>query len=178
MNSTIDAALVIIDVQEKLLNVMHESEKLVANVSTLARAAGILDVPTIWCQQYPKALGKTPKAITKHLSSDSIDKMSFSCALSEEFTTKLSSLGVSDIILCGIETHVCVYQTARDLSRKGYNVEIVSDAVSSRTLENKQIAIERMRSEDITISSLEMTLFDLLGSADNPRFKEVAKLIK
>ncbi len=178
MNNVIDAALVIVDVQERLLSVIAQNDSLVENISKLAIAANYLDMPILWCRQNPRALGDFPESISKHLTVAPIDKMCFSCSLCEEFDKKLSSLGVKDVIVCGIESHICVYQTSRDLARKGYNVEVVSDAISSRDLNNKRIAIERMRAESISISSLEMTLFDLLGTAEHPKFREVSKLIK
>ena len=178
MNNVIDATLVIVDVQEKLLSVMQKSDILVENISKLAIAANHLDMPILWCRQNPKSLGDYPDSISKYLTTKPIDKMCFSCSLCQEFDENLSALGNSDVIICGIESHICVYQTARDLRRKGYNVEVVSDAISSRDLNNKRIAIERMRDESISVSSVEMTLFDLLGSSEHSKFKDIVKLIK
>ncbi len=178
MNNVIDAALVVVDVQERLLSVVAKRDSLVENISKLAIAANYLGMPILWCRQNPNALGDYPDSISKHLTTAPIDKMCFSCSLCAEFDDKLSSLGVRDVVVCGIESHICVYQTSRDLSRKGYNVEVVSDAISSRDLNNTRIAIERMRAESISVSSLEMTLFDLLGTAEHPRFRDIAKLIK
>lgn len=174
-----NTALVIIDVQEKLLRVMHQKETLLKNVSILAQAAKVLEMPILWCQQYPKALGQTAPEVASHLEGvEAIDKMCFNCTGSSEFNEKLTKANVANVIVCGIESHICVYQTARQLKRKGYNVEVAADAVTSRTPENKQIAIDRLRAESIAISSTEMTLFDLLKTAKHEKFREISKLIK
>ena len=172
-------ALLIIDVQEKLVNVMQESELLVKNISILAQAAKILEMPVLWCQQYPKALGATVNQVSEHLEEiKQIDKMCFSCCGSQDFMENLRKVNAEKIIICGIESHICVYQSAVDLARKGYEVQVVADAVSSRTAQNKQIALNRLTAEGITVSSVEMSLFEILGSADHPCFKQISKLIK
>ena len=107
-----------------------------------------------------------------------INKASFSCCGSDLFNARLTELARNQVLLCGIESHVCIYQTAVDLLRKGFGVEVIADAVSSRTLENKQIAINRMSVEGAKISSTEMALFELLKTADHPHFKQIAKLVK
>lgn len=174
-----ESCLVVVDVQGKLAGLMGDKETLFANIKILIKGAGVLGIPVIWCQQYPQGLGPTVVEIAELLEdNEPIDKVSFSCFGDEKFRTHLAGLDKKNVIVCGIETHVCVYQTAKGLLKEGYNVEIISDAVSSRTLENKQIAIDRMRTEGAKISSTEMILFELLKDAKHPKFKEIAGLIK
>jgi len=171
--------LVVVDVQGKLAQLMHDKESLFKNIQILIQAAKILNIPILWCQQCPQSLGPTISQIAELLSDNKpINKASFSCCGCDKFNTNLSKLVRKQVLLCGIEAHVCIYQTAVDLLRKGFSVEVVSDAVSSRTLENKQIAMNRMTAEGAKISSTEMALFELLKTADHPHFKQIAKLVK
>ena len=171
--------LVVVDVQGKLAQLMHDKESLFKNIQILIQAAKILNVPILWCQQCPQSLGPTVPQIAQLLSDiEPINKASFSCCGSDQFNAKLTELSRRQILLCGIESHVCIYQTAVDLLRKGFGVDVVADAVSSRTLENKQIAITKMSAEGAKISNTEMALFELLKTADHPQFKQIAKLIK
>jgi nicotinamidase-related amidase len=171
-------ALIIIDVQEKLLAVMHEKDNLVKNICTLVKACRLLEIPVVNCRQYPQAIGETVPPIQELLETEPVDKRCFSCMASEEFKNRLTAAGCERVILCGIEAHVCVYQTARDLASAGYEVEIPADAVTSRTPANKQIAIDRLRQEDAIISSTEMSLFDILGTSEHPCFRDISRLIK
>ena len=171
--------LVVVDVQGKLAQSMHGKEALFNNIQILIKSAKILSVPIIWCQQVPKALGPTLPSIAQLLTgTEPIDKASFSCCGEEQFNSKLNTLARRQVLLCGIETHVCIYQTAVDLHRGGFYVELIVDAVSSRTQENKQIAISRMEAEGVNISCVEMALFELLRTAEHPQFKQIAKLVK
>ncbi|MFH1370228.1 MAG: hydrolase [Planctomycetota bacterium] len=174
-----NCCLVVVDVQGKLAQLMHDKENLFKNIRILIQAAKILNIPIQWCQQVPSALGPTVPEIAELLTDNQpINKLSFSCVGCEEFNKELDRLGRKQVLLCGIETHVCVYQTAVDLLCKGYEVEVIADAVSSRKLDNKQIGLNRMAAEGVRISSTEMALFEILRSADNPRFKQIAKLVK
>ncbi|MHC4647816.1 MAG: hydrolase [Planctomycetota bacterium] len=174
-----NCCLVIVDVQGKLAQLMHNREALFGNIRLLVKAAQILGIPIVSCQQCPHALGPTIPEIAELLSdSEPIDKSSFSCCGEDRFKTRLDTLGRKQIMLCGIEAHVCIYQTALDLLRRGCEVHVLADAVSSRTLENKQIAIGRMQSEDVKIGSTEMAIFELLRTAEHPKFRQIAKLVK
>ena len=173
------SVIVIVDVQGKLAQLMFDKDTLFANCAILAQAANILDIPILWCQQNPKALGDTIPELTELLAHQtSIDKMCFSCARHPDFIERLNQLKRGQIILCGIETHICVHQTAIDLLDNDCDVHVIADAVSSRTESNKTIGLARMRDEGVTISSTEMALFELLKTAEHPNFKQVAKLIK
>ena len=174
-----NCCLVVVDVQGKLAQLMYDNQTLFKNIEILIKAARALSIPVIWCQQVPEALGPTIPQIAELLSGDQpINKSSFSCCGDEQFIDRLNTLNRSNIILCGIETHVCIYQTALDLLAKGKHVTVVADAVSSRTLENKQLALNRMKLKGVDISSVEMTLFELLKTAKHPQFRDIAKLVK
>jgi nicotinamidase-related amidase len=174
-----DCCLVVVDVQGKLAQLMYDKQVLFKNVQILIKTAKILDIPILWCQQCPDALGPTLPEIAQLLAdSEPIDKSAFSCCRAEQFNIKLKEIKRQQVVLCGIETHVCVYQTAVDLLIKGFSVDLIADAVSSRTLENRQIGINRMAAEGVNISCTEMALFELLQTAEHPQFKQIAKLIK
>ncbi|MBN1795262.1 MAG: hydrolase [Sedimentisphaerales bacterium] len=171
--------LVIVDVQGKLAQLMHEKQSLFKHIQILIKAAKILDIPILWCQQVPDALGPTIEQIAELIDSEKpINKASFSCCCDEQFNSRLKQAGKQQIILCGIEAHVCIYQTAVELKQAGFEVAVIADAVSSRTAQNKQIALEKMRSSGIDISSTEMMLLELLKTAEHPQFREIAKLIR
>ena len=173
------SSLVVVDVQGKLANLMDNKEPLFANVEILIKAAKALEIPILWCQQNPKGLGPTLPQIAELLAdSEPIDKFSFSCCGDENFTEQLKNSRRKQIILCGIETHVCIYQTAMDLLDRDYEVNLVADAVSSRSAENKHIALQRLSADGAYLSSTEMTIFELLKTAKHPKFKELAKLIR
>lgn len=172
-------SLVVVDVQGKLAQLMVDKETLFKNARILIQAAKILEIPILWCQQVPKALGPTVPEIAELLSDDEpIDKVSFSCCGDEQFNSRLDALARKQVLLCGIETHVCIYQTAMDLLGQGREVTVVADAVSSRTAENRQIALDRLAAEGATMASTEMALFELLKTAKHPQFKPIAKLVK
>ena len=175
-----ECCLVVVDVQGKLAQLMHGREGLFKNIQILIKAAKILNIPILWCQQCPESLGETVPEVAELLTDDNepINKASFSCCGSEQFNSELKNLGRRQVLMCGIETHVCIYQTASDLLERGYGVSVIADAVSSRTLENKQIALEKMKNAGVDVSSTEMALFELLRTAEHPQFKQVAKLIK
>lgn len=174
-----DCCLVIVDVQGKLAQLMHDKETLFKSIRILIQSAKILNIPILWCQQVPAALGATIPEIAELLTDNQpINKSCFSCCGCEEFNSKLENLGRKQVLLCGIETHVCVYQTAADLLAKNYKVDCVADAVSSRTPSNKDIGLKRIAAEGACISSTEMVLFEILKTADHPSFKQIAKLVK
>jgi nicotinamidase-related amidase len=174
-----DCSLVVVDIQGKLAQIMYEKELLFKNIEILIKAAALLNIPILWCQQVPESLGPTIPEIAVLLKDiEPINKSSFSCCGDEQFNNKLDKLNVKQVMLCGIETHVCIYQTAIDLVKKGFDIHVIPDAVSSRTPENKILALERIAAEGAKICSVEMALFELLKTAKHPRFKEVARLIK
>ncbi|MGE7912188.1 hydrolase [Lysinibacillus xylanilyticus] len=173
-----EACLVVVDVQGKLATIVDESEEMIANVAKLVQAMQALEVPILWLEQNPSRLGGTALDIAQHLQGQAIAKMAFSACQEQEFVDALKASGRSQFILTGIETHICVYQTARQLKEQGFEVEVVADAVSSRTRANKEIGLEKMKELGILPTSVEMILYELLQRADHPHFKTVLQLVK
>jgi len=174
-----DCCLTVVDVQGRLAQLMADRDSLFQNIRILIQAARILEIPILWCQQAPEALGPTVPEIAELLTGlEPMNKASFSCCGDERFTAELNALGKEKILLCGIEAHVCIYQTALDLMEGGLDITIVADAVSSRTAQNRQLALTCLAAEGAHISSTEMTLFELLRTAKHPQFKQIARLVK
>ena len=174
-----DTALVVIDVQGKLAKIMHQSQEMLENLSKIIQGAKLLDIPILWLEQYPKGLGPTNDMIKDVLTSDEpVDKMTFSACQTEAFQKQLHNINKKSLLITGIEAHICVYQTVSELLDAGHHIEIVTDCVSSRTLANKQVGIDKMVSLGASITSVEMALFELIRTAEHPKFKEISKLIK
>ncbi len=174
-----DCCLVIVDVQGKLAQLMVDKETLFKNIRILIQAARLLDIPILWCQQVPDALGATVPEIAGLLTgNEPIDKACFSCWGAEAFRSRLQAAGRRQVLLCGIETHVCIYQTAQDLLHEDFDVSVIADAVSSRTAGNRQIALAGIAAEGASVASTEMVLFELLKTAEHPQFKAIARLVK
>lgn len=174
-----ETALVIIDVQGKLAKIMHQSGEMLRNLERLIKGAQLLDIPILWLEQYPKGLGSTAEEIKQHLTDNSpIDKMAFSACKSNTFQEELKKLERKSMLVAGIETHICVYQTVSELLNLGKEVEVVVDCVSSRTLANKEIGLDKMKSLGASVTSVEMVLFELMGTAEHSKFREISKLIK
>lgn len=172
-------ALVVIDIQGKLAQLMYRKEALFENAQKLIKGVQILEVPIIVTEQYPKGLGPTiPEIAALFPNFKPLPKVAFSCCGDEGFQKELMAVNRRQILICGIETHVCVYQTTVDLLTSGYEVEVVADVVSSRTAENREIALQRIRDEGAGITSVEMVLFELMKAAEGPKFKEVSKIVK
>ena len=169
----------LIDVQEKLLRAMHRPEALVANLEKLLRGLRVLGVPVIWLEQNPRGLGPTVEPLARLLSGQQpLTKLSFSCCRCPAFAHELARTERGQVLLAGIEAHVCVYQTARDLLAQGYEVEVAADGVSSRAPENVDLALRRLSAEGAALTSVEMCLFELLGVAEGPVFRELLAIIK
>jgi len=174
-----DTVLVLVDVQGKLAELMHEKDLLFDNLRKLIRGAQILKIPIIWTEQVPEKMGSTIPALQELLTSEApISKTSFSCCGEQAFLDKLEATKRKQVLIAGIETHVCVFQTAADLVRRGYHVEVVADAVSSRTLSNKLIGLEKAKAHGTFLTSVESALFELLRTAAAPEFKDILKLVK
>jgi nicotinamidase-related amidase len=174
-------ALIVIDIQEKLLPPIFQKDQLIRNTQLLIRLAGTLNIPTIMTAQYAKGLGATVPEIASLLpETQAIDKQVFSCFGSDVFCSILKRMpgNRNTVLLCGMESHICVMQTALGALREGYLVHVASDAVSSRTEWNWKIGLERMRAAGTVISSTEMMLYELLRSSDAPAFKEMLRHLK
>lgn len=174
-------ALLVVDIQEKLLPPIFQKEQLVRNSQLLIRAAGVLKIPALVSTQYAKGLGKTVPEIASLLpETEAIDKDRFSCFGSEAFCTLLKRLpgNRSTLLLCGMESHICVAQTALAALHEGYLVHVASDAVSSRTEWNWKIGLDRMRAAGAVISSTEMMIYELMRSSSSAAFKEMLPHLK
>lgn len=173
------SVLIVIDIQGKLAALAYDKEKTYKNIQALIKAAQILDIPILWTEQAPEKIGPTIEEIASLLHYlKPIRKKAFSCYLEKTFIDALKKINRKQIIVAGIETHVCVYQTVADLAAQKYTVQVVADAVSSRTKENKDLALERIRSTGATLTATEMVICELLRTSEHPRFKEVLSLIK
>lgn len=177
-----EALLLVIDVQEKLMPVIDRAEEVEANIERLVRGCHVLDVSPLLTEQYVKGLGRTVPRVRRALEETfgyvPVEKVSFSAKGEGEFVAELRRLRKKQIIVAGVETHVCVYQTVGDLLAAGYEVTVIADAVSSRTAENKAIALQRMASDGAKLSSTEMVLYELLGVSGTDEFAQILKLVK
>jgi nicotinamidase-related amidase len=173
------AALAVIDIQERLLPAIFEGDRVVQNTVRLIKGARILGVPVLVTEQYKKGLGATTAAIAAQIEGlAQMEKIAFSACGAAGFNQALKAKKISDVILCGIEAHVCVSQTCLDLLDKGFRVFVVVDAMSSRTTDNHFIAVERMRDAGGVVVSTEMVLFELLEKAGTDEFKQILTLVK
>lgn len=173
------AVLVIVDVQEKLAAVMKDKQKVVSNCLHLIETAKLLEVPIIVTEQYPRGLGPTVKEIKDALSShEPVEKMAFNSCKEPAFVDKLAAIGKKKVILCGMETHICVLQTCLSLISAGYSVHLVRDAVCSRTEENWITGVELMRNAGAVVTCTETALFQLLEVAGTTEFKIISQRIK
>ncbi len=175
-----DTLFLIIDIQERLLPAVAESDKVLRTASILAQAAEILDIPLIISEQYPKGLGHTVPQISDGMPENTqiIEKTTFSCLQSKALNKAIKSSMASQIVICGIESHICVTQTALDLAATGSQIHLLTDGISSRNPLNKEYTITRLARAGIIISNLESALFELLIEAKGDEFKAISKLIK
>lgn len=174
-----DSLLLIIDEQEKLVKSL-DKDIVVSRTSTLAKAARIMEIPTILTEQYSKGLGHTVELIKQSIAPNTpiIEKSAFSAIKEKGFLDKIKSYEKKQIIICGIETHICVHQTAFDLINEGFEVFVAKDACASRGKYEFKQGIERMQANGAQISCVEIIIFEWLRSSKNPYFKEVQALIK
>ncbi len=173
--------LIIIDVQEKLIPVMGSNSDIIKNLKKLVKGFNLYRLPIIVSEQVPDKLGNTVKDIRSMLNDCSafIKKSEFSCMDNESFKEKLNSVKQpSKLILCGIETHICVYQTARDLIASNYNIEIVTDGISSRKKNDNDTALQMIKDMGARLTTVEMLLFEIQKNANNENFKKLSKIIK
>lgn len=185
MTTTIDhpttdnALLLLVDVQGKLARLMHDAQAMIRQQRILVEGCRILDVPVVWAEQLPDKLGATVPELAEKLDGlRPSAKSSFGCWGDEHLRAAIRASGRDRILLTGIETHVCVWQTAAALRRDGYQVHLVADAVSSRSVRNRDIGIQRMAAAGVHLSCVEMVLFELMVDATHPRFRDVTRLLK
>ncbi len=174
-------ALVIVDVQERLFNAMdvERREDMIRNIKILAQTARRLGLPIILTEQYPKGLGPTLPEVRELLQDVApFEKTAFSCCGADGFVDRLRATGTEDVVMVGMEAHVCVLLTALDLLRAGYRVTVAADAVCSRTRANATLGVEEARQAGATVSATETIVFRLLGRADTDVFREISKLLR
>jgi nicotinamidase-related amidase len=173
-----DSVLVVIDMQERLVPAMQAPARTLRNARTLLRAAELVGVPTLLTEQYPQGLGRTVPEIASATRSAPLPKMHFSCMEDEGFASAFRGLGRRQAVLSGMEAHICVMQTAASLLEEGFEVFVVSDATASRTLDSERACIERLSAAGAGIVTTEMVVFEWLGRAGTPAFKELLPLIR
>ena len=173
-------ALAVIDVQEAFRAHIPDFAEVAARCALVAHAARLLGVPVVVTEQYPKGLGHTAAEVRAVLEEgfEPIEKTAFSSCGAQEFVSQLEQAGARQILLCGIEAHVCVNQTAHDLLARGYQVHLLTDCISSRTAQNRQTGLDKMMRSGALPSSTELALFELMRDARHEQFKAIQKLIK
>jgi len=171
--------LIVIDVQGNLYQAMHEKESLLENLTKIIRGAQVFDLPILVTEQIPSKIGPTIPEIARLITGIvPIPKAHFSCCGEEGFMSELKKIRRGQILMTGIEAHVCVYQTTLDLIEKGYEVHLITDCISSRTASNKVLAIERMVGSGAKRSSMELALFELMKVARGDTFSRMIKIVK
>ena len=171
--------LLVVDVQERLLPAIRDAEKILQRIEIMVRAAGVLEVPVMTTEQYPRGLGRTAAALGDLLpEAGRVTKIHFCAAAEPELMDRLEAAGRTQIVLCGTEAHVCVLQTALGLAAAGYDCAVIADAVGSRDPANRQAALDRLRAENIAILTSEMVLFEWMVRADTAEFRQILPLIR
>ncbi len=179
MLTVAESVLLVIDVQEKLFRVMYQKEQLADNLQRLIRGIQVLEVPVLVTEQYPQGLGPTIPEIAKLLTDvKPYPKVNFNCCGDEAFLQAFKQLHRKQLLIAGIESHICVYQTASDLISAGYEVYIVGDAVSARTEQNKNTGINMMLQSGAKLTSTEAALFELLKVAKGDKFQAINQIIR
>ena len=177
--TTDKTALLIIDIQEKIIPVIKDYIPVVENTIKLIRGFKVLGLPIYFTEQYPKGLGPTVKSITEELpETGAIQKLSFSCYGAGELFETLQTKGLSQICVCGVETHVCVQQTVLDLLENGFQANVAADATSSRKAKDYEVALARMRQHGAEITTSEAMLFELMNVCGTDIFKQISKIVK
>jgi nicotinamidase-related amidase len=179
MLTVTDSVLLVIDVQEKLFRVMYQKEQLADNLQRLIKGIQVLEIPVLVTEQYPQGLGSTVPEIAKLFAdAKTYPKLNFSCCGDEAFLQAFKRLGRKQVLIAGIESHICVYQTAADLIAAGYDVYVVSDAVSARTEQNKDTGIKMMLQSGAKLTGTEAALFELLKVAKGDKFKAISQIVR
>jgi nicotinamidase-related amidase len=172
--------LLLVDIQERLCPAMPPADlaRLVKYAQALVGAARELGIPVIASEQYPRGLGPTLPALREQLPAAPLEKLHFSCAADPGIAAALAATGRRQVVLAGMETHVCVFQTARDLVAGGYQVQVCADAVTSRSEEHRRVGLDLCRDAGAQITTAETAIFDLLHQAGTPQFKKVSPLVR
>ncbi|NLW54847.1 MAG: isochorismatase family protein [Clostridiaceae bacterium] len=173
-----DTVLFVVDIQDRLIAVMKYKDQVIRNNLTLIKTAEEMNFPVIATEQYPKGLGRTAPELLDLIDEENIFTKNCFTAYTDEVAAKLKALGKKKVLLSGSETHICVFQTARDLTNDGYEVFLVRDAVCSRTKENFLNGLDLIKSMGGVITNTESALYDLLKVSGTPEFKKLSQLIK
>lgn len=175
-----NTGLIVIDIQGKLARLVDDSDALIFNCEKLIKGAQALELPIVWLEQNPEKLGDTVDELRALLNDTKpITKFTFNACESTEFLNAVKDYqNIDTWLVCGIEAHICVYQTAKELVEHGYKVELVSDCVSSRAPSNIQLAINRLKDSGVAITGLEMSLYELVKDCRSPRFKQILDLVR
>jgi nicotinamidase-related amidase len=173
-----DSVLIVIDMQERLVPAMQAPARTLRNARTLLRAAELLQVPVLLTEQYPQGLGRTVPEIATATASVPLPKIHFSCMEDEGFAAAFRKLGRRQAVIAGMESHICVMQTAASLLEQDYEVFVVSDATASRTLESERACIDRLAAAGAGIVTTEMVVYEWMGRAGTPAFKELLPLFR
>lgn len=172
-------ALLVIDVQGKLAHSVHNREALFENLQKVIRGVQVMDIPIVWTEQYPEGLGSTIPEIAQLIDQPQpLTKTSFSCCGSQPIVEKLKQLNRPQLLVCGIEAHICVYQSVMELLTHGYQIEVITDAISARKLYDKELGLQKMVLAGAAPTSTEMCLFELIKDARSPRFKKILEIVK
>lgn len=174
-------ALLVIDIQEKLMPVIYEKEEVIKNAALLMKAANIMNIPIVATTQYAARIGELLPSIKEELGdAKPLDKLEFDCFANSRFPDRLIEISseIDTLLICGVETHICIYQTVVGALRSGYKVWIPADAVSSRQVKNYQTGLARIETIGGIIGNTEMIIYDLLGQAGTPEFKEILPFVK
>lgn len=174
-----DTALVVIDLQEKLVNMVHNREELLKRTALILETAKVCGLPLVLTEHYPQGLGSTVEEVKEHLPEyRPILKRIFSCCGVEEFVRAVEATGRRQLLVAGIETHICVNQTVHDLLHRDYQVQVLADACGTRFPSDHAVGLEKMRDSGAVIASTEMAVYELVERADTELFKEILKLVK
>lgn len=177
--TTEKSVLLVIDIQERILPVIHQHEMVVENTIKLIKGFKVLGLPIFHTEQYPKGLGPTVSAIQDELEkNEAIQKLTFSCSGATELFDKLKKQNLHQVVICGIESHVCVQQTVLDLLANGFQVNVAADAVSSRRIKDYEIALSRMTKHGAEVTTAEAIMFELLNVCGTDEFKQISRIIK
>ncbi|ROV58478.1 isochorismatase family protein [Vibrio ponticus] len=174
-----DTGLIVVDIQGKLASLVDDSETLIENCGKLIQGAQALGLPIIWLEQNPDKLGATVDSLAELMGElTPISKFTFDGCSEIEFKHALNEAQKHSWLICGIETHICVYQTATHLANLHFNIHVVSDCVSSRDVRNKELALTKFSRENVKVTGLEMCLYELVKDCRAPEFKQILSLIK
>jgi nicotinamidase-related amidase len=173
-------ALIVVDIQEAFRSAIPDFPVIAEKTSIAVRGFHILGIPILVTEQYPKGLGKTAEEIYYSLPDEQkfIEKTTFSSCGVSSFIEKLNAIGAKQIVICGLETHICVSQTAHDLLDAGFQVHLLADCIASRNEHNKHIAINKMTANGVILTCVEMALFELMRDSKHEKFKEIQNLVK